>query len=58
MKTDEKIIAEAVRVEVDELTGKVYIVFEAIDPKFKQDVKTKWANDIEFKIKGKFLIES
>jgi hypothetical protein len=57
MNADEKIIAEAVRVEFDETTGKVFIVFEAVDPKFKRDVITEWIKDLEFKIKGKLLIQ-
>jgi hypothetical protein len=50
------IVGEAVRVEVEDNTGKVFIVFEITDPKLKKDIKTNWAEDIEFRIVDKSLV--
>jgi hypothetical protein len=55
LKPDEKIVAEAVRVERDDLTGRMYIVFEVKDEKLKQTIIRDWLSDIEFKIIGKAL---
>lgn len=55
--SSEKIIAEAVRVEFDEEEDKLYIVFEVIDAKSKSELKTKWVDDLEYKLVGKNLIE-
>lgn len=49
-------VAEAVRLEFDENTGKLYIVFEVINEKYKQDIKRDWIEDIEYKLIGKSLI--
>ena len=50
------VVAEAVRVEVEDNTGKVFIVFEITDPKLKKDIKTNWVEDIEFRIIDKSLV--
>jgi hypothetical protein len=55
MKNYQEIIAEAARIEIDEFTGRVFIVFEVKNEKFKQDVKTNWTKDIEYKLIGKDL---
>ncbi len=57
MKANEQIIAEAVRLEVDEETGKLYIVFEVTDPKIKTDIKKNWTEDIEYRLIEKKLIK-
>jgi hypothetical protein len=57
MKNYETIIAEAVRIEFEEKTGKLYIVFEVIDEKYKRDIKTNWTADIEFRLVDKLLIK-
>jgi hypothetical protein len=57
MKSFETIIAEAVRIEFEEKTGKLYIVFEVIDEKYKRDIKTNWTADIEFRLVDKLLIK-
>jgi len=55
MSQSKTIIAEAVRCEVDEDSGKFYIVFEVLDPVFKLKLKKEWVNDIEFEMVGKTL---
>lgn len=50
MKPNEQVIAEAVRIEYEEQTGKLYIVFEVKDEKYKQDIKKNWTKDIEYKL--------
>lgn len=55
LKPDEKIVAEAVRVERDDLTGKLYLVFEIKDEQMKRTIMRDWLSDIEFKIIGKSL---
>jgi hypothetical protein len=57
MKPSEQIIAEAVRLEFEEKTGKLFIVFEVKDEKHKQDIKKNWADDIEFRLIDKLLIK-
>lgn len=57
MKLDEKVIAKAIRVDINESTGQVYLVFEVTDPSYKQSILREWINDIEFKIKDKNLVK-
>jgi len=57
MKTYEKILAEACRIEVEEKTGRVFLVFEILDEKLRQDVKKNWINDIEYRLIDKKLVE-
>jgi len=54
----EHIIAEAVRIEHDEQTGKLFLVFEITDPKYKKFIINQWVNDIEYKLVNKSLIEN
>ena len=56
MKSDQEIIAEASRIEYEEKTGKLFIVFEVINEKLKQDIKRNWTQDIEYKIVDKHLV--
>ena len=53
----DKIVAEAVRIEYEEKTGKLYIVFEVKDEKYKQDIKSNWTKDIEYRLVDKFLVQ-
>lgn len=53
----DKIVAEAVRLEYEEKTGKLYIVFEVKDEKYKQDIKKNWTKDIEYRLVDKNLVE-
>ena len=57
MKPNEQIVAEAVRIEFEEKTGKLFLVFEIINEKYKQDIKTNWTQNIEYKLIDKFLVK-
>lgn len=52
----DKIVAEAVRLEFEEKTGDLYIVFKITDEKYKQNIKKTWVDDIEFKLIDRKLI--
>jgi hypothetical protein len=52
----DEVIAEAVRVEYDEETGKLFLVFEVKSEKYKNDIKKNWTKDIEYRLVGKNLI--
>ena len=54
---NKRILAEAVRIEYENKTWELFIVFKVKDEKFKQDIKTKWVNDIEYKLIDKLLVE-
>jgi hypothetical protein len=56
MKATEEVMGEAVRVEVEEKTGRLFIVFEITNEKYRQEVKNNWTNDIEFRLIDKKLI--
>ncbi len=49
-------VGEAVRMEFEEKTGKLYLVFEIKNEKYKQNIKKNWTDDIEFKIIDKKLV--
>jgi len=57
MKNYEKVLAEAIRIEHDQQTDDLFIVFKILDPMFKQNVKKNWIEEIEYKIVNKFLME-
>lgn len=57
MKNYEKIIAEAIRIEYSEKEDKLYIVFEVIDPISKINIKKNWADDIEYHLIDRKLME-
>ena len=57
MKPDEHVVGEAVRIEYDEQSGDLYIVFEIKNEKYKQDIKKNWAKDIEFRLVDRFLVK-
>jgi len=56
MKNYEEVVADASRIEFDEKTGRLFIVFEVKNEKFKQDIKKNWFKDIEYRLIGKSLI--
>ena len=53
----DNVVAEAVRIEYEDDTGKLYIVFEVKDEKYKQDIKKNWTKDIEYRLVDKFLVK-
>lgn len=53
----DKVVAEAVRIEFEEHSGRLFIVFEVKDEKYKQDIKKNWTNDIEFRLVDKLLVK-
>jgi len=53
----DKVVAEAVRIEYEEKTGKMYIVFEVKEEKYKQDIRKNWTKDIEYRLVDRFLVE-
>jgi hypothetical protein len=57
MRNDQEILAEAVRIEHEEKSGRLFIVFEVRSEKFKQIIKTKWTDDLEFRLIDKMLVE-
>jgi hypothetical protein len=57
MKNYEHIIGEAVRVEISEIDGKVFLIFEITDAVTKKNIREEWLKDIEYKIIGKNLIK-
>lgn len=50
-------IARAIRIDIDPLTGDVYLVFKIIDESFKKNVRENWEKDIELKILGRDLVK-
>jgi hypothetical protein len=57
MKPDEEVVGEAVRVEYTEHDGKLFLVFEITNEKYKQDIKLNWIKDLEYKIVDKSLVK-
>ena len=51
-----EVVAEAVRIEFEEKTGKLFIVFEVKNEKFKQDIKKNWTKDMEYRLVDKSLV--
>jgi hypothetical protein len=56
MKDNYEEVATAIRVELDEETDKLYIVFEVTEQKYKQFIKRHWSDDILFKVINKKLV--
>jgi len=56
MKSGEQVVAEACRLEIEEKSGRVFIVFEVLDEKLKQNIKTNWTDDIEYRLVDKKLV--
>jgi len=51
-----EVVGEACRVEFEEKTGKLFLVFEITNEKHKKLIKTNWTDDIEYKIIDKKLV--
>jgi len=53
-----KDVAEAIRVEVNEETDDMFIVFKVVDNHFKQKIRDHWLDDsIELKVTGRKTLE-
>jgi hypothetical protein len=52
-----EVVAEAVRIEVEDKTGKVFIVFEVKNEKMKKDIIKNWTKDIEYRLIDRSLVE-
>ena len=50
MEKYEQIIAEAKRIEYNDATGQLFLVFEIVNEKMKQKLKEDWTQDIEFQL--------
>ena len=57
MKDIEKTVAQAVRIELNEATDELFIVFEVVDELFKKKIKEDWMKDIPLHLIGKNLKE-
>jgi hypothetical protein len=57
MKPNEEVIGTVCRIEFEEKTGKIFLVFEIINEKEKQNIKKTWTDDIEFRLIDKLLIK-
>ena len=58
MKPNEQVVGEAIRVDYSEKDGRLFLVFEIFDEKYKKDIKENWTNDIEFKIINRSLVKN
>lgn len=57
MKDLEKTVAKAVRIELNETTDELFIVFEVVDEQFKKKIKDNWMRDVPLHLIGKHLKE-
>ncbi len=57
MKNGQHIVGEATRIEVENYSGKLFIIFEITDEKYKQEIVKTWTDDIEFVIIDKKLVQ-
>jgi hypothetical protein len=51
-----KVVAEAIRIEYEEKSDTVYLVFEITDNDFKNKIKKDWTIDIDLELENKKLI--
>lgn len=56
MKEDLEILAEAIRIEQEEESGKLFIIFEVKNERYKQYIKKNWCEDILFRVIDKKLV--
>lgn len=57
MKSYEEAIAEAIKIEYNPDTGKLCIVFQILNEKFKKKILETWTKDIEYEIRDYKLYE-
>jgi hypothetical protein len=51
-------IASLIRIEYDDSSGELFLVFQVTDEDFKRRVKEDWMQDIDLKLLNKKLIEN
>ena len=56
MKSYEEVVGVACRIEFEEKTGKLYLVFEIKNEKFKKSIKENWTDDIEYRLVDRSLM--
>ena len=56
MKNYEEVVGEAIRIEVEEKTGRMFLVFEITSEYQKRTIKKNWYKDIEYRIVDKKLV--
>jgi hypothetical protein len=52
----DEVVAEASRIEVDEKTGRMFLVFEVKSEKYKKQIKQNWTDDVEYRLIGTELV--
>jgi hypothetical protein len=57
-EAQEKIVATAIRVEVNQETDDYFLVFQKTEPQLKKRIKEDWMQDIDLLLIGKNLVES
>lgn len=53
----EQELATAVRVEYNESTNEVYLVFLVTDEKFRQQIIKDWMQDLDVKLLGRKIVK-
>lgn len=56
MKEIDRTVATVVRMEHNENTDELFLVFQIIDEGFKKRIKKNWMEDVPVKLIGKSLI--
>jgi len=51
-----KIVAKAVRTELESKSNRFFIVFEIVDEEFKNQIKKNWDKDVELRVLDKNLV--
>ena len=57
MKLDDEVVGEAIRVEYSPEDDKLFLIFEITNPKYKQDVKKNWTQNVEFRLIERYLVK-
>lgn len=58
MKNYEEIIGETIRLEYEDTTRRLFIVFEIKNEKHKNFIKSNWVNDIEYRLIDRLLVNN
>lgn len=57
MPSKYKTVASGIRVEIDEKTGDVYLVFQITDEDFKRKIRTEWEKDMPVRLIDRKLVQ-